>query len=226
MTNNNKVELKITGDGSHTLFVPGLNENYHSGHGAYTESMHVFIEHGLKHVIQKSDTIHLFEIGFGTGLNAILTYQFIQSYRTQVKYCGIELNPVSSDIIIQLNYSKLWNDPEIDRVFKQMHEVEWNKSYLWQSIFGFEKIHGSVLAFKFPVNQYHLIYFDAFAPDKQPELWTLQILQSMYESLQPGGILVTYCAKGQFKRDLKSAGFLVETLPGPPGKREMVRAIK
>jgi len=222
---NRKVEIRTTGDGSHTLFVPELNENYHSYHGAYAESMHVFIHKGIEQMLHQ-DTIRIFEVGFGTGLNAILSFAFSQSKKHKISYTGIEKYPVDLNLIEQLNYKDHWKDRQLNEVYMKLHQMEWNQEMSVSPYFDFLKIQGDVLSEDIANNHYHVIYFDAFAPEKQPEMWSLDLLKKLYESLAPSGILVTYCAKGQFKRDLKSSGFLVETIDGPPGKREMVRGVK
>ncbi len=223
---NNQVELKLTGDGSHTLFVPQLNENYHSYHGAYAEAIHVFIKMGLTAAQEKFTPIKVLEIGFGTGLNATLSYQFSQTNHHPVHYSGIELHPLPLELISQLNYKEFWKDEDLDTIFDQLHSFNWNEVHQLSPDFQFQKIAGSILEYKLQPNEYEVIFFDAFAPEKQPEMWTVKLFSKLYDSLRTGGMLVTYCAKGQFKRDLKAAGFMVETLPGPPGKREMVRGIK
>jgi tRNA U34 5-methylaminomethyl-2-thiouridine-forming methyltransferase MnmC len=223
---NNGFELKITGDGSHTLFVPALNENYHSYHGAYAEALHVFIEMGLVPAKNSFNPIHVFEVGFGTGLNATLAYDFSMRHAHPVHYSGIEKHPLDLEIIQQLNYGDFWKDKKLDEVFKKMHEEKWDFATQLSENFQFKKINGSVLDYILESNHYHVIFFDAFAPEKQPEMWSVELFTKLYNAVAPGGMLVTYCAKGQFKRDLKAAGFMVETLPGPPGKREMVRGMK
>ena len=221
-----EIELKVTGDGSHTLFVPAINENYHSNYGAYAESVHVFIEMGLAYAAEKFKTVNIFEVGFGTGLNAILSYEFAIKNSHPVNYTGIEKYPLTNEIISQLNYAEHWKDKKLDEVFQLMHKEKWDSEIYLGSNFIFKKLNGSVLDYIFESSHYHLIFFDAFAPEKQPEMWTVELLSKLYNALQPGGMLVTYCAKGQFKRDLKVVGFEVETLVGPPGKREMVRGVK
>lgn len=223
---SNPVEIKLTADGSHTLFVAALNENYHSYHGAYAEARHVFIKMGLMAAKENFLPIHVFEVGFGTGLNATLAYAFSIDQHHPVHYTGIEKHPLDEEIISQLNYGEFWKNTQLDEVFKTMHQAAWNSPLPLDSHFQFQKIQGSVLDYVFEPNHYHVIFFDAFAPDKQPEMWTVDLFTQLYQALAPGGMLVTYCAKGQFKRDLKAAGFEVQTLPGPPGKREMVRGIK
>jgi tRNA U34 5-methylaminomethyl-2-thiouridine-forming methyltransferase MnmC len=221
-----KVELKITGDGSHTLYVSELNENYHSYHGAYAEAIHVFIKMGLLPAKEIFDPVNIFEVGFGTGLNATLAYEFSAKLDHAVRYTGIEKYPLEQSIISQLNYSEFWKDTDMDEKFIRMHEENWDSVISFTNKFEFKKINGSVLDLILEQNHYHVIFFDAFAPEKQPEMWSVELFTKLYNSLAKGGMLVTYCAKGQFKRDLKAAGFKVETLQGPPGKREMVRGTK
>jgi tRNA U34 5-methylaminomethyl-2-thiouridine-forming methyltransferase MnmC len=223
---SDKFHLKVTGDGSHTLFVPELNENYHSYHGAYAEAVHVFIETGLRSAFDQFEKVNVFEVGFGTGLNATLAYEFASKSHKSVSYTGIEKFPLEMEIIHQLNYKEFWKDSSLDTAFEKMHTVPWNEAVQMNEDFIFKKLDGAVQDYIFENNHYHLIFFDAFAPEKQPDMWTVELFKKLFDSLQPKGTLVTYCAKGQFKRDLKAAGFEVETLPGPPGKREMVRGAK
>ncbi len=219
-------ELKMTGDGSHTLFVPELNENYHSYHGAYAEAIHVFIETGLMVAKDNFSPLEVFEVGFGTGLNATLAYEFSGKQNHPVHYTGIEKYPLTSEIISQLNYWEFWKNDEMDDAFSKMHREKWDSNIVIDANFQFRKLNGSVLEYIFESNLYHVIFFDAFAPEKQPEMWSVELFKKLYNSLAKGGMLVTYCAKGKFKRDLKAAGFDVQTLVGPPGKREMVRGMK
>ncbi len=220
-----KRKFVITNDGSHTLFVPGLNEHYHSTHGAIQESEHVFIKSGLNYIIdalrekdKAIDCIKILEVGFGTGLNAMLTYQ--QSKK--VSYTAIEKYPLTVAEIEKLNLSsKLGNG--LDTVFKKMHNCNWG---IYENIglnFKIKKIKTDLLDFVSD-EKYNIIYFDAFSPDVQPKLWTEKVFCQMYNCLNTGGILVTYSAKGLVKQNLRAAGFTVKRLPGPPGKRHMVRA--
>jgi tRNA U34 5-methylaminomethyl-2-thiouridine-forming methyltransferase MnmC len=219
--------LKIitTHDGSHSLLNEQLNETYHSIHGAIQESNHVFIKHGLDFLKEKNenDPIQIFEVGFGTGLNALLTLEKVLSLKRMVYYTTLEAFPVEQDTWSRLNYpatseSKIW--------FEKLHRADWDSWVEISPSFHLRKLHATLQHVKLDENHFDLIYFDAFAPNKQPELWELPILQKVTDSLKPGGLLVTYCAKGQLKRDLKSLKLEIETLPGPPGKREMVRARK
>ncbi|MDT8412309.1 MAG: tRNA (5-methylaminomethyl-2-thiouridine)(34)-methyltransferase MnmD [Vicingaceae bacterium] len=219
------MELKKTADGSHTLFIPELNETYHSIHGAIQESQHVFIKNGL-HYFGDKKTIHILEIGFGTGLNALLTLLAIENSSQIVNYVSLEKFPLSNELIQQLNYpTQLKIDTAQTALFNQLHTCQWNTPTPISNNFDLLKIEEDLADFQ-TTTTFDLIYFDAFAPEKQAELWTDVIFSKIYSLLNTGGILVTYCAKGVVKRTLKSVGFQLETLPGPPGKREMIRAIK
>lgn len=222
-----KHELVITSDGSHTLFVKELDEHYHSIHGALQESMHVFINAGLTEAEKHFDTIHLLEIGFGTGLNCLLTYF---NHHKPVKYAGIEAFPVEESILGKLNYTEWMNYRDAQKVFQLLHAEKWNKPALLNSDFELIKLQQKIediTSTDFQIyNAPNLIYFDAFAPSAQPELWTENIFKNIYNIMSQGGILVTYCAKGEVKRNMKAARFTIEALPGPKGKREMTRATK
>jgi tRNA U34 5-methylaminomethyl-2-thiouridine-forming methyltransferase MnmC len=219
-----KREVIVTADGSKTIFIPEMEENYHSGHGALQEAIHVFIEHGLRHLSHK-ERIAVFEMGFGTGLNAFLT--MIEAVKTgqQIVYEGIEAFPVEENMAIEMAYDQQV-ESGYSALFKEMHAVEWNVSHQLTDTFNFTKVHQKIEAYIPKNEQFDLIYFDAFGPRAQNDMWNPEILSKMYAMLKHGGILVTYCAKGQVKRDLKALGFTIEALPGPPGKREMTRAVK
>jgi tRNA U34 5-methylaminomethyl-2-thiouridine-forming methyltransferase MnmC len=220
---NGPVEIFTTGDGSYSLRHVELDETYHSVHGARQESMHVFINNGLLHYISQNHptTIDIFEVGFGTGLNAMLTAS--QVVASAIRYTSVESFPLDKAVWSQLAYGK---DEKETSIFSALHEAEWNSSVVISPTFCLQKLNRTVQDVPAPPNSVDVIYFDAFAPNKQPEMWEIPVLLKMYEMLRPKGLLVTYCAKGQFKRDLKSLGFHVEPLPGPPGKKEMVRATK
>lgn len=216
------IHIEKTEDGSDTLFVPELNEHYHSIHGAMTESKHVFIDAGLKPVSQNKNTIRILEIGFGTGLNALLTYLYTNNSHI-IYYTGIELYPLSQEIVQQLDFAV---SPEDKRIIEQFHDCVWNEYVPISEHFHLKKWQiDFTQQLTFP-ERYDLAYFDAFAPDVQPAMWTPEIFRSLYEAMNDGGILTTYCAKGQVRRNMQSAGFTTERLPGPPGKREMLRARK
>ena len=219
-------ELIITKDGSQSISVPDLNVRYHSIHGAITESIHVFIEAGLKYAlsIQKQDHINVFEMGFGTGLNAFLTLLQAPISDIWVNYETVEANPLSPNEYLQLDYADLLS-PENKEIFIRLHSCAWNEECAFSQCFTMKKIFTSLLSY-IPDKKFDVIYFDAFAPLAQPELWTQAVFEKMYAMMNPGGILVTYCAKGDVRRAMMVAGFLVEKLQGPPGKREMLRATR
>ena len=217
-----KPELVTTEDGSHTLYVRELDEHYHSLFGAVTESRHVFIDAGLRAAV--GNQLNIFEIGFGTGLNAFLTLAEIQGSGKAVNYTGLEKYPLDKDILGSLNYASLIHGIE-GNIFQRLHSAPWNVETAITENFTISKIHGDICQLEIP-NHFHLVYFDAFAPDKQPELWTSEIFSRIYLSMLHGSILTTYSSKGQVRRNMINAGFKVEKLPGPPGKREMIRARK
>ncbi len=219
------MELQKTADGSHTLFIPELNETYHSIHGAIQESQHVFIKNGL-HYFSDKKTVNILEVGFGTGLNALLTLLDKQNLAQQVNYVSLEKFPLNLALIVQLNYTtQLKLNVAQTALFNQLHICEWNKLTPITNNFNLLKIEKDLADFQYETT-FDIVYFDAFAPEKQAELWTAEIFSKIYDLLRPNGILVTYCAKGVVKRTIKSVGFQLETLPGPPGKREMIRAKK
>lgn len=211
-----------TSDGSHTLFVEELNETYHSTNGAVQEAMHVFIQQGL---LWKASTIEkglaILEVGLGTGLNAWLTAIHADC---KVQYVGVEAFPVEQDLLAALNYEKFF--PEYARIFKELCSVEWGTSIDLTKHFTIKKLHQQIQLTELEINHFDLVYFDAFGPAVQKEMWSLEVLAKIHAGLKEGGALLTYSAQGQFRRDLKTLGFVIEALPGPPGKREMTRAIK
>jgi tRNA U34 5-methylaminomethyl-2-thiouridine-forming methyltransferase MnmC len=217
-----KREIKITGDGSTTIFLPQLGEHFHSIHGAVVESEHVFIEQGLRQT--EGINIMVFEMGLGTGLNALLSWLVAEKKQCRLVYHGIEQYPLPDSIIDKLNYPAILGADSSDKL-RMIHSAPWDQEACLSPVFTLVKIHGNLLEFV-PSTRYHIIYFDAFSPDKQPELWEVGVFHKMFNMMLPGGILVTYSAKGEVKRRLKTAGFIVQVLPGPPGKREMIRAVK
>lgn len=223
---NAKIEIIESGDGSKTLYLKEIDETYHSTHGAYQEAMHVFIERGLAYGLKNKECVSVLEIGFGTGLNAILTENYILYKQSKkVIYDTLEAYPVSNEIVHKMGYDQ-YVDERIFPDFKKMHVCSWGKEIVLRENFRFKKIKQKLEDVELAKAHYDIIYFDAFAPSRQAEMWELDKLKKCYDSLVDGGILITYCAKGQFKRDLKSLGFRVEMLPGPPGKREITRGIK
>ena len=218
-----KREIIETGDGSKTIFVPELGEQYHSIHGALVEAQHVFLKNGL-HAIDKQQ-ISILEMGFGTGLNAFLTFLENISLGKNIRYTALEAFPVESDLLNQLDYVKTIGAEKRKGVFEQMHDCGWGVEEQVSDQFCLHKIVAKLQEVEFE-NSFDLIYFDAFSPGVQPELWSEEIFGKLYAKMNKGGVLVTYCAKGSVKRALKAVGFQVESLEGPPGKREMTRAKK
>ena len=222
-------ELKVieTGDGSHTLYNEDLDETYHSTHGALTESKHVFIKEGLDYYRVKNPkqtSIAILEIGFGTGLNAILTLQAAIENKIKIDYYTLEPFPLNTEIIKKLDYKSLFDGP-YQSYYDQLHQLPWVAENTIASYFKIIKSTTSLQDFSSD-KEFDLVYFDAFAPRKQPELWELNSIQNSVKFLKEKGVLVTYCAMGAFKRNLKALNMLVESIPGPPGKREMTRGIK
>jgi len=216
-------KLILTGDGSHTISMPELNVTYHSIHGAIQESKHVFTEAGLKSLIlAEAAQLNIFEVGFGTGLNALLTIIEAEKLQKKIHYETVEPLPLDRNETRSLNYCKQLNREELQPVFEQLHSCEWEKTTNITANFRFKKTRSNLLNFE-TSETFKLIYFDAFAPNAQPELWTKEIFEKMFAMLEPGGILVTYCSKGDVRRAMQAAGFIVEKLPGPKGKREMIR---
>ncbi len=215
----------ITADGSVTIAIPELKVTYHSKHGAIQESDHVFIEAGLKPLLHSQPTIHIFEMGFGTGLNALLTLAEAESQQQKIHYQSVEAFPLEATIIAQLNYCQQLQQPTLQPIFEQLHTAPWNQSINITPWFTFQKDHTTLFNFS-TIQLVNLIYYDAFAPNAQPELWTVDAFTQLFNMLMPEGVLVTYCSKGDVRRAMQAAGFTVEKIPGPPGKREMVRARK
>jgi tRNA U34 5-methylaminomethyl-2-thiouridine-forming methyltransferase MnmC len=215
-------ELVKTADGSHTLFVPELNEHYHSINGAIQESMLVFIENGF--MFCKADPVHILEIGFGTGLNVLLTAIESNSGNRKVFYNTLEKHPLPADIINRLNYSTFCGKTGKE-IFKRVHEASWGLETEICKDFILKKTLSDLISDTI-AGKFDLIYFDAFGPDKQPEIWTNEIFSKIASATAHGGTFVTYSAKGDVKRKLLANGFNVTLLPGPPGKRHMIRAVK
>ncbi|MCB0522153.1 MAG: tRNA (5-methylaminomethyl-2-thiouridine)(34)-methyltransferase MnmD [Lewinellaceae bacterium] len=219
------VRIFETQDGSSSVYSEALDVGYHSKYGAIRESRHVFIESGLffKAIAKKNPRI--LEMGFGTGLNAFLTCLEADRLSLQVDYVAVDNFPLDPSLLARLNYPTLLQAAGSGSIFQKIHAVGWGETHALTEHFQLKKVEKPFEELTF-TPEFDLIYFDAFAPNVQPQLWEAQLLQVMFDALLPGGILVTYCAKGAFKRVLKSVGFTIETLKGPPGKREMTRAIK
>ncbi len=217
-----KRKIIITSDGSTTIYLPEWNEHYHSKYGAIQEAYHVFIKNGLAYV-DKKKYLSILEVGFGTGLNCLVSYLEAVKNNLTVEYTGIEAYPVTKQEIEKLNYTAILNAGQ--KIFDKMHSLSWEERYQLSPSYSFlkKKQFFEDITDK---NQYDLIYFDAFGAGVQPELWTETIFKKMFEALQSNGILVTYSAKGSVRRAMQKVGFTVERLPGPPHKREMLRALK
>ena len=237
------VNICVTEDGSHTLFSEMAGQTYHSSHGAVQESRHIFISqlesreltaNGQR--VDDNGVLSVLEIGFGTGLNALLTAQWVRENGVNIEYTSIELYPLAEEVYRELNYGRLLGDEEL---FLRLHETDWDVDL--QRVmenFAIRKCRCDIVEWlnsqQSTVNGqplvdnglYDVVYFDAFSPDAQPELWTEEVFRNVYGLMKTGGVLMTYCAKGDVRRAMLSAGFVVEKLQGPPGKRHILRAVK
>jgi len=227
MKDHLKREIMTTADGSTTIHLPELNEQYHSKHGAVNEAKHVFFKHGFYHVLEHQiiEKFKILEIGFGTGLNAFITFLEAEKTHQKIDYVGVEAYPVAFDEAKLMNYPETLMVQKKEPIFELLHQANWEKPFEISKGFTltkrkqfFDQIQDK--------DTFHLIYFDAFGARVQPDLWTAEIFQKMYNALQNKGVLVTYSAKGSVRRAMQEVGFDVERLPGPPGKREMLRATK
>ena len=213
-----------TADGSKTIFIPEMNEQYHSVNGAITESEYIFVNKGFMFQ-QKKDPV-IFEAGFGTGLNALLTAINAEKNNRPTTYYTIEKYPLANKIIKTLAYGDIISN-EATNIYEKIHLCEWETTVQISPYFYIHKINADLI--KFSVNtmpMFDIIYFDAFGPDKQPEIWTPEIFQKIYTNCSPGAVFVTYSAKGEIRRQLANIGFEIERLPGPPGKKHILRGIK
>ena len=217
-----KREIIQTNDGSTSIYLPDWNESYHSKHGAIQEANHVFIKNGLS--LFEGKPVSILEIGFGTGLNALITYYESLKNQQTIHYVWVEAYPVSIEEVVQMNYPTEINS-SLNDAFQLLHTSNWETEIQFNSNFTFKKRKQFFQEIK-DSNTFDLIYFDAFGYDKQPELWSVVIFKSMFDALKKNGILVTYACRSILKRNMIEAGFKVEKLPGAPGKREMLRAIK
>lgn len=218
-------KIIVTEDNSNSLLIPSLDETYHSTHGAITESEHIFIKAGLNHV-KNTESITIFEMGFGSGLNLLTTLREIVDKNIKINYTTIEKYPLTPEEHKLLNHEKLIERADVRSLFKQAIDADWNTLISLNTHIQFKKITGDLKHIDLLPNSVDLIYYDAFGPRVQPNLWTIEIMKKMYDLLRNNGVLVTYCAQGQLKRTLKEVGFSIESLIGPPGKREMTRALK
>ena len=217
-------EIIKSEDGSNTLFVPELNETYHSTHGAVQEARHVFFKMGLDFLLDKGyKSVSVFEIGFGTGLNAILAYEYALENNIEISYTTIEAFPVNVELADKLNYFE-FIDIKYQPIFYEMHSCEWELEHQLNEGFIFSKHQIKLEDVQSLRTKKDIVFFDAFAPSRQAEMWTVEQLERVRNQMNTISVLVTYCANGQFKRNLKQLDFKVTGVPGPPGKREMTRA--
>ena len=222
-------QIITTADGSKTIQLVDLNEQYHSVHGALQESQHVYIKQGLQYFYknkqEENTPISILEIGFGSGLNAMTTLVEAKNVNIQINYVGVEAYPISKEEILELNYGMQFDFENAKQLFQDIHSCKWEKAHIITPNFSLEKQQKDFSDI-ITKNTFNIIYFDAFGPRVQPELWTEAIFKKMYDALKEEGILVTYSAKGSVRRAMQHVGFIVERIPGPPGKREMLRATK
>ncbi len=218
--------LVLTADGSHTLFVPELNEHYHSVHGAVTESEHIFIENGFRVAANNKRVINILEVGFGTGLNALLSFIESESRKIRVYYYALEPFPLSPGLVNMLNYPGLLGSVDARRVYTELHQSGWNKPIEISPFFMIRKICSALQTFDSDGTAFDLVYFDAFSPKVQPELWEPGVFKKLSEMTKPGALILTYSSSGDVKRALTASGFSVSRLPGPGKKRHILRAVR
>lgn len=214
-----KREIKLTKDGSHTLYVPALNETYHSIHGAVQEAQHVYIKKGFLNLTH-SQNIDILEIGFGTGLNCLLTWMECEKNNSKCHYTSIEKYPLSGQEVHGLNYQFILQE---DKKYNAIHSAPWGEALKLSNNFSLLKREMDLTKDDLQ-GKFDVIYFDAFAPDKQPEMWTKEVFLKVKSCMKPSALLVTYCCKGSVKRTLVEVGFKIKKTDGPPGKREMLLA--
>lgn len=217
-------QLIETADGSKTLFIPEMNEQYHSVKGALTESNYVFLQQGF--CAHPSESLNIFEVGFGTGLNALITALEANNSKRRTYFVSIEKYPITQNEILALNYGSLFSK-QATLLFQKIHNAEWNKEVSVSDYFSIQKINADLKTYNFPKDEkFDIIYFDAFGPDKQPNMWQNDIFLKIYSACRQDAIFVTYSAKGEIRRNLAACGFEMERLPGPPGKRQMLRGVR
>ncbi|NQU54258.1 MAG: tRNA (5-methylaminomethyl-2-thiouridine)(34)-methyltransferase MnmD [Bacteroidetes bacterium] len=219
-----KPQFITTSDGSHTIYLPEMDEQYHSVNGAVTESNYVYIDKG--YLFHESKTPKIFEVGFGTGLNCLLTALMAEQQKRPTTFYSIEKYPLKKEITDQLNYGELISE-EAQTLFKNIHDCSWNKTVEISKYFKLIKLNADLLNIELNhTESCDIVYFDAFGPDKQPEMWQPEVLKKIYTFTSAEGVFVTYSAKGVVRRQLTTCGFEMERLPGPPGKIHMLRGIK
>ncbi len=223
-----KPEIILTSDGSHSLRSAVFGETYHSGHGAIQESLHVYVRAGLAYAHERygrPSDMSVLELGFGTGLNALLSLLYAREQGLHLHYTALEAYPIEEDVARRLNYPSFLSLPEEDRaLFVEMHRLPWGEILGLSPNMSLEKRLSSFEELS-DEEAYELVYYDAFAPSVQPECWGAEMVGKVRRAMRRGGVLTTFCAQGAFRRHLQAAGFEVERLPGPPGKREMLRGL-
>ena len=224
-TNQPERQFVQTADGSGTFFLPGLQEHYHSVHGALQESRHVFIDQGLVFASEKKNSLCILEVGFGTGLNCLLTVGYSQKRSMQVRYEALEPFPLTMEEVAMINHAEMIEDGSLGPILKKMHSAPSDTDRELVPGFVLRKMELTIQEARLDAGRYDLVYFDAFGPQVQPGCWTTNVFEHVAGWMKPGGILVTYSARGSVKRALKACGFTLEHPPGPPGKREMTRGI-
>jgi tRNA U34 5-methylaminomethyl-2-thiouridine-forming methyltransferase MnmC len=218
-------EIILTADGSHSIRLPEHDMGYHSKYGAITESRHIFIEDGFRFFENERYPLSIFEMGFGSGLNALLTLIEAEKSNRTIYYETIEKFPLEKQMVSSINFCKQLQRPDLHSAFKRLHQCNWDQEIDINPVFLFKKIKTGIESY-FTQRIFHIIYYDAFDASFQPELWTVEIFEKLFHLLFPGGILVTYSSKGEVRRALTAAGFIVNKLPGPKGKREITRAVR
>ena len=222
-----KRKIVLTDDGSCTIFSEEVNQYYHSHFGALQESMHIFIEAGLcSDMLSHLENIAVLEIGFGTGLNVLLTYFKAKELHKKIYYEALELYPLVSQEVGQLNYPAILPYSNVEEVFTALHNAPWNTKQIISEDFTLQKRQTSAVNASYTPDTFDLVYFDAFSPEAQPELWTKEVFEAIYVAMKNGGVLLTYCTKGSVKNALREVGFQIEKLAGPVGKREILRGMK
>ncbi|QYJ86681.1 tRNA (5-methylaminomethyl-2-thiouridine)(34)-methyltransferase MnmD [Shewanella mesophila] len=223
----NNIHVQMTKDGTHTLMSSLFDDSYHAHNGAMTESEYVYIESGFKSLSTDFTRVSILELGFGSGMNAILTLKHALAQTGKIvkpiRFVSVEAYPVASEVIRQLNYKQHFN-AELAALFDELHQAPWDCDVEIIPGFILHKVHGKLADYRAPEQTINLIYYDGFAPSKQPELWTQDNFDRLYPMMMQAGMLVSYCANGQFKRNLKAAGLRVKSHPGALGRREMTRA--
>ncbi|GAC1431968.1 MAG: tRNA (5-methylaminomethyl-2-thiouridine)(34)-methyltransferase MnmD [Chitinophagaceae bacterium] len=223
-----KKEIIVTTDGSHSIAIPEMGVTYHSSHGAIQESLHVFIKAGLQYItcrVTQPVILSVFEMGFGTGLNALLTLAEAEKHQQKIYYETIEPYPLEAGIFTSLNYCEQLRRPDLQNLFRLLHDCAWNTTIMVTPYFSFKKKQTSLTNLS-ATQPFNLIYFDAFAPDIQPGVWTAAVFRELYTLMEPNAVLTTYCSKSIVRKAMTEGGLKVEKIPGPPHKREMVRAVK